>query len=220
MEGVSRTDPEKFLRLMDGVVFGHSEDQGILRGHDFYHKKLDFRLSLPDQWRVDNQPNQLVAIRPDNKAAILIQLDQRGDHDNAGQYLKNSFPNISQLKKLNRNSYSGITSGQTPFGNGPIRVAARIHGDHVFVFSGIAQSQLPDQQVYDTIKSFRKLNKSELKLATAKHLKLVRVKSGDSFASLAKKLKLGRYGEEQLRLINGLYPDGEPEPGKLIKIIR
>ena len=220
VDGVRRTDPEKFLRLMEGVVFGHSEDQGILRGSEFYHKKLDFRLSMPDQWRIDNQPNQLVAVRPDNKAAILVSLDQRGDHDNAGQYLKASFPNLSQLQKVNRKSYSGLTRGQTPFGDGPIRVAAQIHGDHIFVFSGIAQGQLPDRQVYDMIKSFRKLNKNEIKLATAKHLELVRAKPGESFASLAKKLKLGRYGEEQLRLINGLYPNGEPQSGKLIKIIR
>jgi predicted Zn-dependent protease len=30
---------------------------------------------------------------------------------------------------------------------------------------------------------------------------------------------LPNYPEDELRVINGLYPQGEPEPGQLIKII-
>jgi predicted Zn-dependent protease len=37
--------------------------------------------------------------------------------------------------------------------------------------------------------------------------------------SLAAQSDLPNYPEDELRVINGLYPKGEPEPGQLIKII-
>ena len=48
---------------------------------------------------------------------------------------------------------------------------------------------------------------------------MVRAKDGDTFERLAGTVDLGRYGEEELRLLNDMYPDGEPEAGQLLKII-
>jgi predicted Zn-dependent protease len=48
------------------------------------------------------------------------------------------------------------------------------------------------------------------------------VKAGSSatYAKLAKHLNLGKYGTDELRLINGHYPGGEPQARQWIKIIR
>ena len=70
------------------------------------------------------------------------------------------------------------------------------------------------------IKSMRELKSSEVKLAKPKHLKLVRAKKGETFASLAKRSDITHHAEEQLRLINGMYPDGQPKAGQLIKIVQ
>ena len=42
----------------------------------------------------------------------------------------------------------------------------------------------------------------------------------DVLAELARHIRLGRYTEEQLRLLNGYYPRGEPTPGEWIKIVK
>jgi predicted Zn-dependent protease len=39
-------------------------------------------------------------------------------------------------------------------------------------------------------------------------------------AGLARQSPLGADAETQLRLMNGLYPSGEPEPGQLLKIVQ
>lgn len=41
-----------------------------------------------------------------------------------------------------------------------------------------------------------------------------------TYAKLARQLGLGKYGADELRLINGHYPGGEPQAGQWIKIIR
>ena len=71
-----------------------------------------------------------------------------------------------------------------------------------------------------TIKSMRQLKNAERKLAKPKNIKVIRAKSGDTFASLARRSDLANHAEEQLRLLNGMYPDGEPTAGQLIKIVQ
>ena len=57
------------------------------------------------------------------------------------------------------------------------------------------------------------------KVAESQKIKLITAKKRDTFASLAKSSPLSSYPEEQLRLLNGMYPEGEPVPGQPIKIV-
>jgi predicted Zn-dependent protease len=41
-----------------------------------------------------------------------------------------------------------------------------------------------------------------------------------TMAGLARQSPLGANAESQLRLINDLYPSGEPKPAQLIKIVQ
>ena len=215
-----QTNPEVFLELMEDVTFGDSEEQGIVRDHRFYHKALNFTVAFPQGWRIENQPTQLVAIRQDGAAAMIVNLDQLQGSENASQFLHRKFPKLEEGKKLDRGAYTGTLNGNTPFGLTRFRVTSVPHGDHVFVVAGFAKEKRPDQDFLDTADSIRKLNSSEIKLATEKRIDLVRVNSGDTFKKLAARSGLGKYAEDQLRLLNGMYPDGEPRSGQIIKIIR
>ncbi|MGI9318925.1 MAG: M48 family metalloprotease [bacterium] len=214
------SNPEEFRRILDGVTFGNSEDQGVLRGSRFYHKPLNLTIEFPDKWRVDNQPSQLVALNPQQNSALLIRLGDPGDANTPEQFLRQNFENVNDIERIDGDSSSGVTQGRTPFGQVPVRVAAVFHDDKVLVVNGFAKSGLPDKNFFDTVQSVRKLKSKERKLASSKKIKVVRARQGDTFARLARKSNLQQYGEENLRLLNGMYPDGEPEPGQLIKIIQ
>ena len=43
--------------------------------------------------------------------------------------------------------------------------------------------------------------------------------AGDSFTALAKGSRLPGDAQAQLRLLNGHYPQGEPKPGDILKIV-
>lgn len=214
------SNPDKFLHMLDGVTFGNSEDQGVMRGNQFYHKPLDLTIEFPDKWRIDNQPTQLVALNPEQNSALLIRLGKAGDASSPDQFLRQNFKNLQKIERIDGKSSAGITQGTTPFGQVPVRVAAVFHDDKVLVINGFGKGGPPDRAFFDTVQSVRKLKPNERKLASSKKLKVMRAKQGDTFASLARQLGLEQYGEENLRLLNGMYPDGEPESGQLIKIIR
>ncbi|NKB60872.1 MAG: M48 family metalloprotease [Gammaproteobacteria bacterium] len=214
------TNPEDFLRYLDGATFGDSEEQGIIHGNRFYHKELDLVIEFPGDWKIDNQPTQLVALRQDRKAALTIQIDQPNRNESSAEYLKRKFPQLLKGQSINRRSYTGLVNADTPFGHGPVRVASVFHGGRAYVLSLFSGGPLPDQPFFETANSIRKLKRHEKKYAEEKKIRLVRVSKGDTFAKLAKKSNLDQYAEEQLRLLNGMYPDGEPAIGQLIKIIK
>ena len=50
-------------------------------------------------------------------------------------------------------------------------------------------------------------------------MRVITAQAGMTFAALARNSPLGQYAEGHLRVINGLYPKGEPVAGQALKII-
>ena len=51
-------------------------------------------------------------------------------------------------------------------------------------------------------------------------LQLITAPPGLTMAALAQRSPLAADAERQLRLMNDLYPSGEPRPGQLLKIVQ
>lgn len=217
---------EKFLNYMEDVVVGDNEADGILRGNKFYHKDMNLFIEFPQGWKVDNLPDRLVAQPKDRKLQIHVLLDDLNKQQSPEQYLQEKFKSINKgqdVKTASFSGHTGLTTLTTQGGKVPARVAALFDGKRIFQIVALGESQAVtgyDSATLATIKSVRKLKSNEVSLARAKHIKLIRAKSGDTFASLAKKTDIPNHPEEQLRLLNGMYPEGEPKPGQLVKIVQ
>jgi predicted Zn-dependent protease len=61
---------DRYLRHIDGIVFGSDPRQGYFQGGLFLHPDLAFRVEFPDGWQTQNMP-QAVAAQSPNKDAIL-----------------------------------------------------------------------------------------------------------------------------------------------------
>jgi len=217
-------DNGRFLELTNGMSYGESEAQGITRGNKFYHKALDLHVEFPEGWNIQNSPTQLVAIAPDGTQAVRMQMDQVAPPVDASKYLASKFGQVSQTREVpttEDQAYAGLatisdkTTGQTQ----NMLVSMITRGNQAFVISGLGKTVLPEQQFYQVAKSVRKLKNSEKSLATGRKIKLVKAKRGDTIASLSKRSNLDSYAQAKVRLINGLYPDGEPTVGQMIKIV-
>ena len=99
------------------------------------------------------------------------------------------------------------------------RAAMITRGQQAFIVTGLGKTQLPNQSFFDTVKSVRKLKPSEAELAKGRKIKLIKARRGDTIAKLAVRSNLDSYALAQVRLINNLYPSGEPKAGDMIKII-
>ena len=128
-----------------------------------------------------------------------------------------------EVKTESFKGYTAITKTKTPFGKQDTRIAAIFRDKQVYQILAAAKDpnllKKHDKDFLATVNSLRKLRSNEEQLAKARKIKLITAKKGDTFAKLAKNSPLTSHAEEQLRLLNGLYPDGEPTPDKPIKIV-
>ena len=215
-------DNGEFLRLTNGMTYGQSEDQGVIRGNHFYHKQLDFTAAFPKGWRIENRPTHIDAIGPNSQQLVRITMEDLSQRESASQFLQRKFKSFSNgrsIKTHEDQAYAGTAIINNPQFANNVRVGAIYRGKKAFVVYGLGKSSLPDQAFLDISASIRRLNSNERKLAEERRIKVVRAKAGDTFAKLAKQSNLANYPEAQLRLINGIYPTGEPKTGQLIKII-
>ncbi len=214
------TDPEAFLGVLEGMTFGSSPEQGIMQDGAMYHGPLDLHISFPPKWHVENTPASLVAFGPERDLAVVVNLSGTEGAASPEQFLRAQFDNLSDGNAIDGGGYTGIAHGETRSGPVAVRVSAVFHDDRVLVIQGMGRDRLPDAEVLSITRSIRTLTGDEQVLAAGHDIVLRRARAGETFASLAADSPLHDYAEDQLRLLNGMYPDGEPVAGQLLKVIQ
>ena len=228
-DSTSRIGHDGYLLRLDGLTFGDSEREGVVRGNHFYHKDLGFSLTFPPGWKINNQTSRVIATPKTNDGLIQMTMDKPDKKITPKQFMQQHLQlnSMRQGKAFNANGlkgYTAVATGNTPWGQRRIRYVVVNRDKHVYIFAGTARSTSQASQ-YDTdilasAKSLRPLTKAERKLATAKKLDIIRAPKGATWASLAKRSPITNYPEEQLRLLNDQYPNGEPGKSEIIKIVR
>lgn len=223
-----KANREEFLNYIDGMVVGPSAKDGVLRENKFYHKELNIYIEFPLGWKIHNLADRILAISSGQDVQMQITLTDMSKRQTPKEYLNEQFKgNLRDGQDIKTNDfkgYTGITTLKTSNGKLPSRVAAIFDGKRIYQIMAVSRHEDAleryDTTTLHTVESLRKLKKNEAILAKAKHINLIRAKSDDTFESLAKRSVLSHHPIEQLRLLNGMYPDGEPEVGQLMKIIK
>lgn len=215
---------DAFLQMLDGLVFGDSAASGIRRGRHFYHGELDFTLSYPQGWQLVNRPDVLIGHSADEQAFIAMTLEPADKRLTPAEFLRKRAGSQrlvagEELRLGALQGYTAVLQGQSAR-----RVAVIYRDDNAYLFiaavRGRASLESEDQRFLEVIRSYRPLKADERKLAEPVRLHLVRAKAGQSLAALAKEVPQQGNGEAQLRLLNGLYPDGVPRAGDWLKTLR
>lgn len=222
--GQQEVNREAFLKRLQGVPFGDSAESGIRRGERFYHGDLDFTLAFAKGWSIVNEPQQLVGQSPDRQLLVAMMLEDNPRRLDAatllgqrigGRRLRAGEP----LEQASLHGYTGLIEGSAPR-----RVAVILKADKAYLFIGAAKgraaSATEDAQMLAAISSFRPLQPAERKLAEPLRLQLLRVAPGQTVKALAAGSALTGDAEATLRLLNNLYPQGEPRPGEWFKTVR
>ncbi len=218
-----------FLRRLDGLVFGASASEGTLRGSAFFHQDLDFALQFPEGWRVENRPDRLIAVSPDQSAALQVSVADRNKRVSPKRFLRERL-NLDMIQggeplKVNGlDGYTALASAGTGAGARNARVAVLYKGSQAFVFLGTSQKvgglKAHDADFSRTIRTLHALSEGERKLAEPLKLDIIEARGGTTFRELAADSRIHHHPEEQLRLLNARYPRGEPVPGERLKTVQ
>jgi predicted Zn-dependent protease len=217
-----------FLRSLDGLVFGDSEAQGIVRGNHFYHGPLGIALDLPPKWRVINQSRQLVLVAPAEDAVIVLQAVEHEPKKPLLEVLRDRFKgrqlrHTFTIEDGGRSGLGATLRLDTPFGQRDARVVLMRIGGHTFqLVAAVDPSPWPAayaRAIGNTLRGLYPLTPVQKALARPRQLRVVRATPGTTIAQLGGRVPDIPAIEAQLRLLNHLYPRGEPRPGQWLKVI-
>ena len=228
-ESANHDDREGFLDRVDGLVYGGSEREGIMRSNAFYHSALGIAFDFPPGWKVDNHPDRLTAVPHSNDGLLQLIVEDVNKPITPLEFMTQrlKLSKLKQDEELNPAGLEGHTAVaqvNTSFGRRDTRFSVIYHNNRAYVFIGVAKDpKLPakyDQEFLATTNSFHPLEAQEMPLAKALSIHLYPVQKDDNVEKIAGRSIIANHAQEQLRLLNGIYPDGEPVVGQRFKIVQ
>ncbi|BAU50384.1 peptidase M48 [Sulfurifustis variabilis] len=221
-----RLGRDEYLKHLDGLVFGDSAKSGVRHGASFYHREMNFAVTFPEGWRVENSPSAVTAFDAGRDAVVQMRAEDLNKRGTPRDYMKtrlklDDMKDEKPVPGIGLPSHSGIARLSTPFGRRDARVAVVFQGNRAFTFFGASKKDLSahDPVILAVAASLHPLTAEEQRIAEGLRIRVVTAGPRDTFAGLAKRSPVTNYAESVLRLINDRFPDGEPRKGELVKII-
>ena len=117
-----------------------------------------------------------------------------------------------------------LTENDTKDNQTTVRVAVIYYKLHAYIFRG--QVKNPDdftdfdKLFMEAINTFRTISQAEIDGQQPQKVHYIKATTNTTFDGLAQHFNLKRSDVSILRVINGLYPAGEPKAGEIIKVFK
>ena len=238
-ENAARTEATKgrigrddYLRRIDGMIYGEDPSQGFVRGRTFVHPELRFAFEAPEGFRLQNTPSAVIGgdqagngLKFD-AGAMRLRQHARLHGEGVGEGAED--PAAEPDQQLRGRRPAGGECGHLRQDQGRARRSmsvwprsrwARAKSNRFMFLSPGGASQAEARGAKRTVESFRRLSEHEAAGYKPKRIDVVEVGSGDSTASLARRMDVDDLPELQFEVLNGLDDGEQPPAGELVKLI-
>ncbi len=222
---------DEYLTTINGIAYGSSKAQGIVRDNRFYHADMGITVAFPRGWTIDNMRDRLIAFTPKKDAMMQIMIDAKPEKQAPREFLLSKLKGQSVFKGEpltadGNEGYTVVTRSGSPIDNGlgPVRWVVMYRGQSAFIFAGASRSALDgvpevDGLIKSTALTLRGLKPSEFPLAEPYRIKVVKATKQTQLSDYAQDMPEDKFKKETLELINAMYPNKEPTSGQLFKIV-
>jgi predicted Zn-dependent protease len=213
---------DEFLQLMNGIQFGDGFMRHVIRNNALLHEGLGIALQFPQGWKVQDSTNHADATNPQHDAMMRVlsgpNVDKPEDAVRKGLRLDPG----ARFESGSINACPAGFAAGAHQGKPVLAAAINCDGSQTLIVGltrDASSYQRNGQAIKNAINSFRAKTASERKHARAPVIRIIAAQSGTTMNRLAANSPLGPPTESYLRLMNHLYPDGEPSPGQLLKVL-
>ncbi len=230
-EGGFVTNRNIYMQAIDGLAFGSSRAQGVVRDNRFYHADMGITLAFPKDWIIENHRDQLLAFTRNQESMMQISVEARPANQSPRELLIQKLRGAQlvggePLTINGMDGYTVLTRNGSPLdrGAGPLRFIALYRGNSAFIYAGASRSSRNGRPESDGIfrsvaETMRDLRPAEYALAEPYRLRILRATDKTRLSEYAERIPAQKYQKEELELINAVYP-GKPLPiGEYIKIV-
>ncbi|WP_321394951.1 M48 family metalloprotease [Emcibacter sp.] len=224
---------DRYLGVIDGMIYGDNPDQGLIRGRTFWHPKLLFTFDVPENYKLNNSSEAVVAQgsgAAEGSAVIFAGGSASGK--SLEQYMNEAWKKISangaleNYQEMTINGMAGLTATTTgSLNNQPVLVrlvAIRYSADQAYHFLMIVPQNnvnALEPPLKQMAYSFRRLNQNEAGKYRAKRIKVVTVQKGDTAQSLSRNMAFEDYQLDRFLTLNGLDRNSTLSIGQRLKLI-
>ena len=222
---------EPYLKEIDGLPYGSSRAQGIVRDNRFYHADMGLTLAFPKGWTIENQRDRVLAYTHNKDAIMQMTVEPRPEKKAPREYLIDklqgaSFARGEAVEVSGMEGYALISRTGSPLdrGQGPVRWIVLYRDRSAFLFGGASRSgadgiPADDGLFMSVVRTLRSLKPAEYPLAEPYRIKVITAAANTRLDDYAKQVPVEKYQKEELQLLNGLYPNGQPKSGQLVKVV-
>jgi predicted Zn-dependent protease len=217
-----------YRQMTEGLVWGENFKEKEPPPERFMDRTLMVRFDFPEGWtHASDSQTRSVSGQPESGAARLSMTPQPRTPQTPEEYLYNylKVPQLDEGREISPVRLKGFTGILRGAESQPDqRIAVVYYKLNAYLFVGEVQQAESfaefDQQFLRSIDTFRPISSREIEGQKPKTIHYVKATEATTFAALGEYLGLDDFELQELRLINGHYPDGEPTPGEWIKIYR
>lgn len=206
-------DRDGWLSAIDGLVWGDSPAQGMVRGRDFIHVPGDFAFTAPEGAKIVNRPEEVAIVGPGGAVAIFDAVAE-GTGASPADYLTGQWVRRERVENLQNIVVAGRPAATASFtgtvDGRPVTirlVAVSWAPGRLYRFQ-IALPQGASDATVDGMRrmtySLRPLTAHDRAKAAPQRIAIVTAGPGESVDSLAGRMRAVERPVETLRVLNAL----------------
>jgi predicted Zn-dependent protease len=219
-----------YLKSIENIVFGDDPRQGYVEGNAFHHPNMRFSFSFPRDWKLQNEPSQVVLASKDRQAAVVLQAERSSE--NLKDYALGKASELEEAFFISEQSLTinGLSSFQQLYDLArPEKEALRIRITHIkkgsSIFSFYALSTTNDFPKYDfqfstLVSSFKELRDRTHLRRQPNRLKLVQADGKQTLEQIFMRTGLKKDIWSKLAIMNGMKLDQIPKQNQLVKLVK
>jgi predicted Zn-dependent protease len=205
-----RTGRSEYLARIDGLVYGVNPRSGFFRDGVYLHPDLRFQFSVPPKWRTQNLSQVVMAVSPQQDAAVQLTLARDTTPDAAARrFLQRQGMQAGQTRRQTINGLSAVTTtfrAQTPQGVLQGLAAFIAYDGRVYQFLGYAPADAfgrYEATFGRALGSFAQLTDAKALAVQPNRLRIVTIKEPMTIAEFHRRFP-SQIEAEELAVINGV----------------
>ena len=221
---------DRYLRKIEGLIYGEDPKQGYLEDNVFYHPELKFEFPVPQGWNYQNTPQRVQVAPKDGKAILMMSLANGNNLQAAaekvvsGNNLKVLESEEVKVNGLNAISILADVKPKEGAQSSSVRTLSYLISYNNAIFHILGASSVGDFESYSrnfsqTMKNFKELTEASKLNKLAERIRIKTVQKTGSLKQALSNYKVAESRMEELSILNGMQLSDQVQQGSLIKTI-
>ena len=220
--GVGKSDRVGYLAAIDGMNFGEDPGDGLVRGRNFLHPRLQFAFTAPEGFALENTARALLGKSPGGAEAVRLDSVPAASTTSLEAYLASGWLEGLLPSSVQAGLVNGMPAafGVARAGEWNFRVAVVRKDNDIYrmMFAARALNEDAERRFRASIDSFRPMSAEEA--ARVKPQRLVIVKAGsESAEDFARRMATPDRPLDTFLLLNGLTQATPLQSGAPYKLV-